>query len=195
TGTVTVPYVPTLGPVHPTAATVDVFEAVLGLEPGRFLPYDKDQRWADRKDETVLGEHTEHTAQRTIVTTLTRRRSGRITVYHYAHPPPAQPARETPAKLAAAYGAKARRVVWFQHTPPPSGVTYARALLAPTGKRGPDPDRPVLALSDCLPRVRDGFLEFCALASHGMAHLGCCWAEGRISAPILVAAAGAAYQV
>jgi len=188
---VTVPYVPTLGPVHPDAPTVDLFEAVLDLEPGRFLPYDKDQRWTDRKDETVLVEHTEHTAEKTTVTTLAGRRGGRVTVYHYAQTPPdLLPACENAAKLAAEYGVDASRVVWFQHTPPTPGVTYARALLAPTGEPGTDPDRPVLALDNCPPGVRESFLDFSALAGDGMAHLGRCWAEDRISGPVLVAVNG-----
>jgi hypothetical protein len=57
-----VPYVPTIGPVHPDALTPGLFDDVLRVAgSGMFLPYDKDQRWTTTKDETVLPEHIEHT--------------------------------------------------------------------------------------------------------------------------------------
>jgi hypothetical protein len=51
----TAPYVPALGPVHPAALTPGLFADVIEIAgTGRFLPHDKDRRWADRKDEQVL---------------------------------------------------------------------------------------------------------------------------------------------
>ncbi|MGW6922002.1 hypothetical protein ACWGA9_12085 [Streptomyces sp. NPDC054950] len=49
-----VPYVPALGPVHPGDPLPDVFAAVAeNAGTGRFLPHDKDRRWADHKQEHV----------------------------------------------------------------------------------------------------------------------------------------------
>lgn len=187
---VTVPHVPTLGPVHPDAGTADLFTAVHRIEPGQFLPFDKDRRWATHKDETVLVGHTRHTPRRTTVATLARRQS-RLTVYHYASTRPDLPAaQEQAAALARRYGATAARVVWFQHSPPPSAIGCVRALVAPTGIAGAVPDRPILALGDCSPPVRDSFAEFCRHIGEGMAHLGRRWAARQITVPIFVAIDG-----
>jgi hypothetical protein len=48
---------PTLGPVHPQAVTASLFADLIEVAgTGRLLPYDKDRRWTDRKDEQVLPE-------------------------------------------------------------------------------------------------------------------------------------------
>jgi hypothetical protein len=45
-----VPYVPTLGPMHPAAVTVGLFADVIEVAgTGRFLSHDKDRRWAGRR--------------------------------------------------------------------------------------------------------------------------------------------------
>lgn len=189
---VTVPYVPTLGPVHPAADTTALFEAVLHAPPGRFLAYDKDARWSDRKDEQVLPQHVEHSAARTTIATLGRRRGGRVTVYHYTPAPPdLTRARQQATELAADQHATGARVVWFQHDPPPSDATpeatCVRALLAPTGAVGDPPDRPVVALDDCPPQIRSTFGDFARRARDGMAHLARRWSQGSVRDPILVA--------
>ena len=52
---ITAPYVPTLGPVHPKGIAPGLFADVIEIAgTGRFLPHDKDRRWASRKDEQVL---------------------------------------------------------------------------------------------------------------------------------------------
>lgn len=57
----TAPIVPTLGPIHPTALTVSMFEDVLrAAGTGDFLPYDQDRRWGGEKDEKVLREDVVH---------------------------------------------------------------------------------------------------------------------------------------
>ena len=54
---ITAPYIPTLGPVHPQAVTASLFADLIEVAgTGRLLPYDKDRRWTDRKDEQVLPE-------------------------------------------------------------------------------------------------------------------------------------------
>jgi hypothetical protein len=53
---ITAPYVPTLGPVYPQAVTASLFADLIEVAgTSRLLPYDKDRRWADRKDEQVLS--------------------------------------------------------------------------------------------------------------------------------------------
>lgn len=48
----TAPYVPTLGPARPQAITAGLFADVLHIAgTGRFLPHDKDRRWAARKND------------------------------------------------------------------------------------------------------------------------------------------------
>jgi GNAT superfamily N-acetyltransferase len=189
---VTVPYVPTLGPVHPAADTTALFEAVLHAPAGQLLAYDKDARWTDRKDEHVLPRHVQHDTAWTTVATLNRRRGGRVTVYQYTPTPPDLSAAAPQARqLAADQHAGSARVVWFQHAPPATDVhrdaTCVRVLLAPTGTVGEPPDRHVLALDDCPPAVRSTFADFAGRAAAGMAHLGRRWAQGSLGDPILVA--------
>ncbi|MER5608263.1 GNAT family N-acetyltransferase [Micromonospora tulbaghiae] len=188
TDTITVPYVPTIGPVHPDSV-VEVFRAVLASRPGEFLPYDKERRWADRKDERVLPGELEQRPDRTAVATLARRRGGRVTVYEYGPAVDVAAARARAATLAARHGAASAHVVW----PGPAPVAEGRAvrvLLAPTARPGPDPDRPVLHLADLPAEVRATFSGFCAAAGPGMAHLGRRWAADDVDAPILVTVAG-----
>lgn len=184
---ITVPYVPTLGPVHPEADIAGLLQAVIDLTAGGFLPFDKDQRWSDRKDEIVLAHEVEHRVDRTGVATLSQRGSGRVTVYHYAQTPPdLASAREHAGKLAADHGAAASRVVWFQREPPSAEVTVVRALLAGTSTSGQSPGRPIVALQDATPAQQATFPGFAEQAGDGMAYLGRCWAEGRIDRPVLV---------
>ncbi|MGH3599883.1 MAG: hypothetical protein ACRDQH_06340, partial [Pseudonocardiaceae bacterium] len=50
-----VPYVPTLGPVHPDTLSPELFDDVLAVSTtGQVLPFDKDRRWSPRKNQTVL---------------------------------------------------------------------------------------------------------------------------------------------
>ncbi len=77
------PYVPTLGPVHPQALTPGLFTDVAEIAgTGRFLPHDKDHRWADRKDERVLaGAITQEPGLVLVPTLNTRTHSVKIHVY------------------------------------------------------------------------------------------------------------------
>ena len=74
---ITAPYVPTLGPVHPEAVTADLFADVIQVAgTGRFLPHDKDRRWASHKEEQVLpGPITQEPGLMLVPTLSTRRRS------------------------------------------------------------------------------------------------------------------------
>jgi hypothetical protein len=84
----TAPYVPALGPVHPGAITPGLFEDVIGIAgTGRFLPHDKDRRWADRKDEQVLAEAITQEPGLVLVPTLSTRRSPCVKVHVYSQDP------------------------------------------------------------------------------------------------------------
>ncbi|MER6774514.1 hypothetical protein ABT389_32830, partial [Streptomyces bacillaris] len=109
----TAPIVPTLGPVHPDALTVDIFEDVLrAADTGGFLPYDKDRRWGGEKDERVLREEVVHEPERTFIPTLTRRGHGNVKVFAYGPPDSfVEEAAELAAKLAAVHDVAGARVV------------------------------------------------------------------------------------
>ena len=184
---ITVPYVPTLGPVHPETDIVELFQTVIALKAGEFLPSDKDQRWSDHKDEIVLAHEVEHRPDRTAVATLSRRGNRRVTVYHYAQTPPdLASVREHAGKLAADHGAATSRVVWFQHSRLSSDTTLVRALLASTHTPGGDPGRSIIAIEEATPAAQASFPSFAERAGDGMAYLGRCWAKGLVETPVLV---------
>ncbi|MEV4333581.1 GNAT family N-acetyltransferase [Streptomyces sp. NPDC049597] len=125
-----VPYVPTIGPVHPDALAPALFADIVRVAgTGIFLPYDKDQRWAERKDETVLPDAIEHTSVRTLIPTLARRGHGVLTVYSYG--PGNEEAAALAAKLAADHATATARVITFQRPDedPPAGTAAIRVQL------------------------------------------------------------------
>ncbi|MDT0551006.1 GNAT family N-acetyltransferase, partial [Streptomyces sp. DSM 41529] len=109
----TAPIVPTLGPVHPDALSIDLFEDVLrAADTGGFLPYDKDRRWGGEKDEQVLREDVVHQPQYTLVPTLNLRGRGTVKVFAYGAPDSVvAEAAELAAKLAAVHDVAGARVV------------------------------------------------------------------------------------
>ncbi|MEN8649611.1 GNAT family N-acetyltransferase [Streptomyces sp. 21So2-11] len=170
-----VPYVPTLGPVHPDALAAGLFSDVLDVAgTGRFLPYDKDQRWADRKDETVLPNGIVHTRHQTLIPTWSQRGAGSFTVYVYGPDPDGQAA-ETVAKLAADHGAGRARVVTFHgpDTTPPPGTAHTRVQLRVFGRPSPadqpGPVRPVDGLPGPARATFAGFAD--RLTDDGFAFL------------------------
>lgn len=158
---VTVPYVPTLGPVHPAGLGLQLFADVIDVAgTGRFLAYDKDRRWSDTKDETVLPLDIVHQPGLTLIPTLNRRAGGTVKVHLYGDQHGAlEDAAELAAKLAASNGAAKARVVSFQSPGEPArpGTTYTRVQLreftsAPTFQ--PDQVQPLEshpATSSCRP--------------------------------------------
>jgi GNAT superfamily N-acetyltransferase len=54
---------------------------------GRFLPYDKDRRWADRKDEQVLAGAISQEPGLIMIPTLSTRRGSCVTVHIYSQDP------------------------------------------------------------------------------------------------------------
>jgi hypothetical protein len=187
-----VPYVPTLGVVHPLALTAQLLQDVLDVSgTGRFLPHDKDQRWATSKDEMVLVEDITHTPHRTIIPTLARRSWGLVKIHCYGTAVPGLPhLAKTAGQLRAEHGAAAARVIWF-HPPgdPPTtaGAGGIRVLLKTFGAA----ERPVPGVTDlretpaAVQATFPGFAQ--ALVGDGFAFLHQQMQAGNVDGPVLVA--------
>ncbi|MEU7166683.1 GNAT family N-acetyltransferase [Streptomyces morookaense] len=174
---ITVPYVPTIGPVHPDALGPDLFADITSVAgTGRFLPYDKDRRWSDSKTESVLVEDIAHGPHETLVPTLSRRGAGVVTVHLYGSRPDGRDiAAELAAKLCVIHDAAIGRVVWFagpdEQTPLDAAVTRVQ-LREFTPEQLPLEPRAVSALDACPPSVRATFGPFAEqLADEGFAFL------------------------
>ncbi len=66
----TVPFVPTLGAMHPCALSASVMGVLNFAHDGSFLPYDKEKRWGGVKRERLLKEHIFQDKSCTIIPTL-----------------------------------------------------------------------------------------------------------------------------
>jgi GNAT superfamily N-acetyltransferase len=171
----TAPVVPTLGPVHPHAVTVDLFEATLvaAAADRHFLPYDKDRRWGPEKQEAVLAGDVVHQRDQTLIPTLATRGRGVVKVFAYGHRGDVLgQAAELAAKLAVGHGAATARVVrpLGPETPRPRGVRIQ--LQDFTARHCPASDGPVRPLDDWPAPVRRTFGTFAhAMAADGFAFL------------------------
>lgn len=116
---VTVPYVPALGPVGPRALSEELFNAVVGVaDTGRFLPYDKDQRWSNMKDERLIVNEIIHEPGCTVIPTLSTRGGGQVKLYYYGNGAPfLSEATERLRSWCATFGVAAGRIIWFQSAP------------------------------------------------------------------------------
>ncbi|MFB7947435.1 GNAT family N-acetyltransferase [Kitasatospora phosalacinea] len=192
---VTVPFVPTLGPVHPDALTPGLFADVIDVAgTGRFLAHDKDRRWSDTKDETVLPLDIVHRPCLTLVPTLSTRGTGTLKVHLYGDPVDGrQEAADLAAKLAATHGAARARVLSFQA---PGEVARAAAgACTRVQLREFAPDRPTVRPDAVRPldahpeAVRATFADFAdKLAGDGFAFLHSRLQTGAVG-PVLVTAA------
>ncbi|GAA2274189.1 hypothetical protein GCM10010415_46930 [Streptomyces atrovirens] len=123
-----VPYVPTLGPVRRDDSVHELFEAVVETAgTDRFLPYDKDRRWFERKTEHVMADAIEHDRRLTLIPTLAERAGGVVKVHVYGSASDSlAAAADLARKLAATHSAKHSRVVWFLGPEQPE--TYAQGV-------------------------------------------------------------------
>ncbi|MYR70763.1 MULTISPECIES: GNAT family N-acetyltransferase [unclassified Streptomyces] len=186
----TAPIVPTLGPLHPDALTVGVFEDVLRVaDTGGFLPYDKDRRWGGEKAEGVLREDVVHQAERTLVPTVTRRGRGTVKVFAYGMcDSVVDEAAELATKLAAAHDVPGARVVHplGPETAHPRGTRIQ--LKDFTTGPCPAPDGPVRPVTNWPAAVRETFAPFAeTMAADGLAFLHTRMRAGRCG-PVLAAA-------
>ncbi|WP_344899565.1 GNAT family N-acetyltransferase [Actinomadura meridiana] len=100
----------------PEAVCAELFDAVLDVaHSGRFLPFDKDRRWAATKDEWVLVGDIVHTAAETIVPALSTRGGGLVKLYYYGATEPDLPELVCLGeRLAKCHSVGAgNRVIWF----------------------------------------------------------------------------------
>jgi GNAT superfamily N-acetyltransferase len=172
----TAPIVPTLGPVHPNVLTAERFEDILAVArqgEHRFLPYDKDRRWSQYKDETVLPDDIVHLPDYTLIPTLSRRGRGAVKVYAYGHRTDAiARAENLAAKLATLHGAAGARIVrtYRPDEPPPYGTRIQ--LQDFTSHTCPAPDSPVRPLNAWPTQVQETFVSFAeTMAADGFAFL------------------------
>ena len=141
----TVPYVPTLGPVHPDTLTPDLFDEVIAASrAGRVLPFDKNRRWSHHKPDAVLAEEIVHRPEHTIIPVLSRRGAGTVKTYYYATQPPEQAAlRAATRRWCAAHSAAAGRVIWFDPATPrpprPAPACCSKSSATTHPRRRPRP--------------------------------------------------------
>ncbi|MGW4652083.1 GNAT family N-acetyltransferase [Kitasatospora sp. NPDC004289] len=120
----TVPYVPTLGPVHPRSLTPQLFADVVAMagSRGAFLPYDKDKRWSATKQEELLLLDLVHRPDVVLIPTITHQGNGLVKVHVYGDRSEGiGQAAELAAKLATTHGAVSARMVSF--LPPETTAT------------------------------------------------------------------------
>ena len=102
-----VPYVPTLGPMHPDTLTPHLWDEVVRVaRTGRFLAHDKDARWGGTKAERVLH----HVPGESVATLLERGQSRTVRVHLYG-PCDLDRGADRTAKLAAEHGADRAQLV------------------------------------------------------------------------------------
>ncbi|MFD0149111.1 GNAT family N-acetyltransferase [Streptomyces sp. NPDC055721] len=186
----TAPIVPTLGPVHPDALTVDIFEDILrAAVTGDFLPYDKDRRWGGAKDEAVLRGDVVHRPEHTLIPTLTRRGRDTLKVFAYGHRGSVvDEAAELAARLAAVHDVVNARVV--RPLGPGTGSPGGTRIQLKDFAAGacPDPGGPVLPVTEWPAAVQETFAPFAeAMAGDGLAFLHTRMQAGGCG-PVLVAA-------
>ncbi|GHD98620.1 GNAT family N-acetyltransferase [Streptomyces alanosinicus] len=185
----TVPYVPTIGPVHPSALTAKRFEDICTVaDSGRFLPYDKDRRWSPVKLEHVLVEDAAHAAGTPLIPTLLRRGGHTVKVHVYGSEPDAlTTAADLATKLRAVHDAGGARIVWFLGPEQPE--LYARGTRVhlkdfATGA-GLDPGMDVREYEKLSTEAQVGFARFAGrMAGDGFAFLYKQMRGGRVG-PVL----------
>jgi GNAT superfamily N-acetyltransferase len=181
---ISVPYVPTLGPVYPEAVTAGLFADVAGVAgTSRFLPYDKDCRWGGSKDSQLLTRAITHEPGLVLLPTLSIRRAARVKVHIYSlDPRTAVPrAAKLCRRLCQEYDAAKGLVAWF--LPPgsdPDSVAACTRVQLRTFTAATTPaatPSAVLPLEDAAPPVRATFESFAMeMAAGGFGFL-----HGRMS--------------
>jgi len=182
---VAVPYVPTLGPVGPGALSAELFKAVVEVaDTGRFLPYDKDQRWSSMKDERVIVDEIIHEPGRTVIPTLSTHEHGLMKIHYYGGSAPRlSETTEWIHTWCATSGVAASRVIWFQKIP---DGARTRLMLKTFTDQDKHHCHRVMHLEDC--DVADTFPAFAEqLGTDGFAFLYQRIKAGFSDGPILVA--------
>ncbi|WP_037606013.1 GNAT family N-acetyltransferase [Streptacidiphilus rugosus] len=190
-----VPYVPTLGPVHPDALSAELISEVFGVAGTvRFLPHDPDHRWSAMKDESVMLKDVEHGPERTVIPTISTWGRGMVKVHYFGRAEaPVEELRQLARTLAAREDIDRARVVWCEtgQTAPRPSVTVSRMQLKTFR---PGQDAAVDGVEDLrrLPdQVRARFAVFAEqLAADGFAFLWRRFEADALAGPILTIASG-----
>jgi GNAT superfamily N-acetyltransferase len=188
-----VPYVPILGPAHPSQFTAEMFTDVFAdiltaSRAGTALPFDKDRRWSPRKTDTVLVNEVVHRPDHTIIPVLSRRGGGTVKTFYYGHNPDLDALRAATRRCRATYGATNGRVVWFD-TDDAADTISTRVLLKEFSNGAPDEpaDEHIGELDDCAAEVAATFAAFThAMADHGFGFLHQRRTAGQCDGPVLV---------
>ncbi|WP_457031073.1 GNAT family N-acetyltransferase [Kitasatospora sp. P5_F3] len=194
TTAMTVPYVPTLGPVHPRSLTPQLFADVIGVagSRGAFLPYDKDKRWSATKVEQVLPLDLVQRPGLVLIPTLTHRGTGLLKVHVYGDGPDGiDQGAELAAKLAAMHGAAKARVISFlpPEGPAAEGTCTRIQLREFTADHPTIPVPSITDLGNQLPEVQVTFAAFAKeMASEGFTFLRE-QMQARAVGPVLMAVA------
>lgn len=175
-----VPYVPTLGPMHPDTITPELWGHVVEASgTGRFLPHDKEARWGGTKAEQVLDGDP----GAGVVTLLTRgqRRTVRLHVYGDL-----DQAAERVAKMAADHGADRAQLVRL--TPEAQRGRCCRIQLRVFTPDAEAPEAEGATGLDQLPEpVRATWPSFAEeMAGEGFAFLAAQEQAGALDGPVLV---------
>ncbi|MFJ3673989.1 GNAT family N-acetyltransferase [Streptomyces sp. NPDC090106] len=168
------PYVPTIGPVHPSVLTEDLFTDTVAAASGRrFLHYDKDIRWSQTKDETVLVDSIVHQPWQTMIPTLSQRGAGTVKVHLYGiDPDSVHAAVELARKLTAGHDAAVARIVRFMGPEALHGHGTRIQLMDFRTALCPPCDGPVRLHHQWPARIQDTFAAFAEqMAADGFAFL------------------------
>jgi GNAT superfamily N-acetyltransferase len=190
---ITAPYVPTLGPAHPAAVTPGLLAGVIEIAgTGRFLPHDKDRRWAELKDEQVLAGAIAQEPGLALIPTLSTRRSSCVKVHLYSQDPRGALSRaaELGRRLCQEYGAGKGRLVWFlppgSDPDPVAACTRIQMRTFGPGHPASVPASAVAPLDEVTGPARATFSVFAEkLAAEGFAFLDARIREHGGTGPVL----------
>jgi hypothetical protein len=175
---IAVPYVPALGPVHPGCLTATLLADVLAVAgTGRFLPYDKDRRWSDRKDERVLTRDIIQQPGLVLIPAFrTRRQRLRVHIYSQNPHSAAGQAAQLAWRLTREHRAATGHVTWFLRpgSAPGPGAACTRVYMRAfdPGHPAPIPSPGIVTLDDVPGSTRASFGDFAEqMAGDGFAFL------------------------
>ena len=178
-----VPYLPTLGPVHPDMMSGAVIKDVLRVATSTdFLPYDKDARWSKDKLEQVLPALISQSPSGTIIPTLAHRGSTCLKLHVYGN--------STAADIERASEAARRlhpfplRIITFSVVRPETMDDTSTIYLATPN---PYASSDVTTLDTLAPGIRSTLKDLAIDPDNaGFAFLAGEIDAGRINGPILV---------
>lgn len=186
----TAPYVPTLGPAHPQTVTPGLFADVIEIAgTGRFLPHDKDRRWADRKDEHVLTDAITEEPGLVLVPTFSTRREC-VAFHIYSQDPHSALSRaaQLGRRLCEQHDTGKGRLVWFlpPGSDPVAACTRIQMRTFGPGQLVPASAPGVVPLDEVTGPARATFSVFAEkLAAEGFAFLDARIREHGGTGPVL----------